>query len=92
VSARALANESAHRAGRRQGGLEVGPARPGAQARARPVIGSASLGYRLGSGLLVILDAEYATVSRVNPAITPSFAPDGHRTTWGISLRLVRRG
>jgi hypothetical protein len=68
----------------------VAPGLSLAATRARPVIGSASLGYQLGNGLTVVLDGQYATLHRVNPSITPTFTPDGHRTTWTVSLRLVR--
>lgn len=68
----------------------VAPGLSLAATRARPVIGSASLGYQLGSGLTVVVDGQYARLDRVNPSITPTFTPDGHRTTWSVSLRLVR--
>jgi hypothetical protein len=67
----------------------VAPGLSLAATRARPVVGSASVGYQ-ASGLTVVLDAQYATLDRVEPPVTPSFTPDGHRNTWSVSLRLVR--
>jgi hypothetical protein len=68
----------------------VAPGLSLAATRARPVIGSVSLGQQVG-GLTVVLDAQYANLERVEPPITPTFTPDGHRNTWSVNLRLVRQ-
>ncbi|HET7039666.1 MAG TPA: hypothetical protein VFH97_07250 [Gemmatimonadales bacterium] len=47
----------------------VAPGLSLAATRARPVIGSASVGCQLGDGLTVVLDAQYATLDRVEPLV-----------------------
>jgi hypothetical protein len=68
----------------------VAPGLSLAATRARPVIGSLSLGHQVGTGLTIVLDAQYATLGRVEPAAAPSFTPDGRRSTWSVSVRVVR--
>lgn len=60
-----------------------------AATQARPLVFTLSLGHRLGTGTSLLLDGYYEGLARSGPPSGLGFLPEGDRTTWSASARVV---
>jgi hypothetical protein len=56
---------------------------------ALPLVATLSLGQRLGVGTTLLLDGSYASLGRRGPELDLSLPPQGRRTAWSVSARVV---